>query len=293
MDIASTDTIADTGINAASQTRISALIALLADDDPEVGETISGHLREAGEAARLGLSKALDDPNTTLRHRARDLLDELSQNTVLADLRQYADAGARNLEEGLLLLARLNDPELDTAACSDRISRLAEDLMIRLDPGDGVDAMLSAWSRYLFGEQGFAGNADDYYNPNNSYLNTVLDTRRGIPISLSSLYIILAQRLGLPVQGIGMPGHFLIKFDDGHQVRVIDPFHKGRLLDQDGCQRLLRGLGLSFDRRYLEPVSTRYILERSLKNLIEVFSKQNKATPLTLHQRALETLRGN
>ena len=273
-----------------SEARISALIALLADDDPEVGDTILGHLRKAGDAALPGLELALDDPNPTLSERARSLLDEMHQDTVVEDIRQFAASGAVNLEQGLLLVSRLNEPDLNTEAYSKRLSRMAEDLMIRLDPGDGVDAMLNTWSRYLFDEQGFSGNSDDYYNQDNSYLHTVLKHRRGIPISLSSLYIILAQRLGLPIHGVGMPGHFLVKFDDGREIRVIDPFHKGRVLDREGCSQLLRGLGLSFDDRYLEPVTTHYILERTLKNLIGVYAEGNHPTLLALHQRALDAL---
>jgi regulator of sirC expression with transglutaminase-like and TPR domain len=286
MDNSATSIEAD----APSDARISALIALLADEDPQVGDTILGHLREAGDAALSGLELALDNPNPTLSERARALLGEMRRNTVVEDIRQFATSGAVNLEQGLLLLSRLHDPNLDTEACSTRLSHMAEDLMIRLDPGDGVDAMLNTWSRYLFDEQGLAGNSDDYYNQGNSYLHTMLETRRGIPISLSALYIILAQRLGLPIHGIGMPGHFLVKFDDGHEVRVIDPFHKGRVLDRDGCSRLLRGLGLSFDERYLEPVSTHYILERTLKNLIGVYAEGDQPTLLALHQRALDAL---
>ncbi|MBI5137163.1 MAG: hypothetical protein HZA24_07480 [Nitrospirae bacterium] len=270
---------------------MGALLTLLADEDPRVGDAISGHLREVGAAALPRLREAVHSLNPTLAGRASGLLREMRLEQVIGELSTFSGTNGRRLEEGLLLIARLHDPELDTAACAAILSHMTEDLMLRLDPGDGVDPMLSALSRYLYDEQGFSGNTEDYYNSANTYLHTLLETRRGIPISLSCLYLVLAQRLGLPIYGVGMPGHFLVKYDDGHQVRVLDPFHKGRALDREGCSRLLRGLGLSFDERYLTPVTTRYILERTLKNLVAVFADRQMAGPLALHQRALEAVR--
>ncbi len=279
-------------ITPASKKRdIPALVALLADEDQYVGETILEHLRDMGPEALPELEKALDSPSEILRERAETLIHELHHKQTLSDLSRFANGTSVNLEEGLYLLAQLNSPRFDRNACREQLDRMAEDLMLRLDPGDGIDVLLSAWSRYLYNEQGFAGNTDDYYNPENTYLNTLLATRRGIPISLSGLYIILAQRLGLPIHGIGIPGHFLAKYDDGHEMRIIDPFHRGRLLDREGCSRLLRGLGLSFDDRYLTPVTTRYILERMVKNLVAVFAERGMVESLSLHQRALEALR--
>ena len=280
-----------TPIDTETDTRIQSLITLLADDDPQVGDAIAHHLRDMGPVTLPGLEAALQSDHPTLRERAGALVREMRLEQVLLDLRQFANGGAKSLEQGLYLLARLNDPDFDQAACTEQLNRMTEDLMLRLDPGDGVDILLSAWSRYLYNEQGFAGNTEDYYQPSNSYLNTLLTSRKGIPISLSSLYIILGQRLGLPIYGIGMPGHFLAKYDDGHEMRIIDPFHKGRVLDEAGCSQLLRGLGLAFDSRYLTPVTTRYIMERTVKNLVALFAERSMAEPLKLHQRALEALR--
>ncbi|MFQ5509824.1 MAG: transglutaminase family protein [Leptospirillia bacterium] len=271
--------------------RLQALVILLGDDDPQVAETISGHIREAGVPALPTLRAVLSADNPTLRERARVLVRELTYTEIIEDIRDFSRNGANNLEEGLLLVSRLDEPDLDVGACAVQLARMTEDLMLRLDPGDGVDAMLSRMARYLFDEMGFAGNAADYYNEKNSYLHTLLETRKGIPISLSCLYLILGHRLGLAISGLGVPGHFLIRYEDRYDTRIVDPFHRGRTLDRDECVSLLRGLGLAFDDRYLEPVNTRYVLERTLKNLITVFSERGDQTALDLHQRALDALR--
>ncbi len=271
--------------------RILALITLLEDEDPRVGEAISDHLRDIGVSALPALKDAVERGQEPLSERAGALVQELSSELVIHDIRQFAKRGRNGLEEGLILLSRLHTPELDEKQVAARIGRMTEDLMLKLDPGDGADVMLRRLSRYLFEEQGFCGNTGDYYNPENSYLHSVLETRKGIPISLSSLYLVLAQRLSLPIYGIGMPGHFLVKYDDGDEMRIIDPFHRGRLIDQDGCAKLLRSMGVSFDERYLEPVATRYILERTVKNLIAVFAERKARSKLDYHQRALDALR--
>ncbi len=280
----------------ADEGRISALITLLGDEDPRVGDAIAGHLRDIGPAALPALQEAAQgDPpemNPLLAARARALLDDLGREAVLAELSAYGRRDAVPLEAGLILLARLHTPDLDASLCTAPLNRMAEDLMMRLDPGDGVDALIHGLARYLHDEQGFSGNTEDYYDVQNSYLHTVIETRKGIPISLSCIYLLLAERLGLPFYGVGMPSHFLVRYDDGHDVRLVDPFNRGRILDRAGCAALLSGVGVAYDDRYLEPVPNRYTLERVLKNLIAIFADRNDGEALALHQRAFDALRG-
>src|SRR5258708_36521893 len=96
-----------------------------------------------------------------------------------------------------------------------------------------------ALNRVLFQEEGFHGNAEEYYDPRNSYLNEVLDRRTGIPISLSTVYMEVARRAGLRVEGVGMPGHFIVRVVAGPRAILIDPFHAGTLLSEDDCQQRL------------------------------------------------------
>jgi regulator of sirC expression with transglutaminase-like and TPR domain len=285
-----------TATPAGDEARILALITLLGDDDPRVGDAISGHLRDIGPAAVPALREVARNPDPAaspaLGARAQALLDDLGREAVLAELSAYGRRDAVPLEPGLVLLARLHTPELEPAACATPLNRMAEDLMMRLDPGDGVDALIHGLARYLHDEQGFSGNTEDYYDVRNSYLHTVLETRKGIPITLSCLYLLLAERLGLPFYGVGMPSHFLVRYDDGHDVRVVDPYNRGRILDRSGCAALLTGVGVAYDDRYLEPVPNRYTLERVVKNLIAIFADKGEGDALALHQRALDALRG-
>ena len=122
---------------------------------------------------------------------------------------------------------------------------------------------------HLFGPGGFAGNLDHYDDPENSFLDSVIVRRVGIPISLSALMIVLGRRLGVPVEGVGMPGHFLV-LDAARGDVWCDPFHRGALLDRDGCRRrfdLVYGGSLAFQLGYLAPTPPHAIVARMLANL--------------------------
>lgn len=141
-------------------------------------------------------------------------------------------------------------------------------------------------NRVLFDVEGFCGNKENYYDPRNSYLNEVLDRRTGIPITLSVLYKEIGNRLGLRIDGVGMPGHFLTKvFHQGRQV-FIDPFNRGETLYEEGCRERLAsiyGKDFVFDQSFLNAVSKSQILSRMLANLKAIyFSRQDfkKALPI-------------
>lgn len=167
----------------------------------------------------------------------------------------------------------------------------ADDLLARLDDlaaGCRVPT-LDGLRHHLFVDQGFTGNRADYYDPANSLLDEVLDRHLGIPISLSVLTMEVGRRLGVPVDGIGLPGHFVLR--DGLDGDVyLDPFAGGRLLDREGCVDIvqrLHGAGTSLDPRWLEPLPPRMILTRMLANLVHTYEQRQAAADL-LWARALQ-----
>jgi regulator of sirC expression with transglutaminase-like and TPR domain len=172
------------------------------------------------------------------------------------------------LDAATLEIACIESPGLDPRPSLEILDRLASELGARL-PGSpqGADFVRTA-NEYLFEELGFHGNEHDYHNPRNSCLNYVLDLRTGIPISLSVVYIEIARRLGQPVAGIGLPGHFIVEYDDGRYATYIDPFHRGKLLTAQDCKQLARKITRAeAEPSALAPVGTRYILVRMLNNL--------------------------
>ena len=174
------------------------------------------------------------------------------------------------LDAGALALAAIEYPGLNPSPYLAALDQFAAELQSRLGPEPAGSRFVECANHYLFGELAFRGNQADYDDPRNSCLNQVLDRRLGLPITLSIVYIEVARRLKQPVFGVGLPGHFVVRYDDGAFSTYIDPFHGGKLLSEEDCQVLAReitGADISSDPSALEPVGVRYILVRMLNNL--------------------------
>jgi regulator of sirC expression with transglutaminase-like and TPR domain len=183
-------------------------------------------------------------------------------------------ADARSLAEAALCIAADAYPGLDVASWLARLDALGRRAAVRVTPEQDVDAAASALAQFLFEEEGLRGNAEDYYDPRNSFLNEVLARRLGIPITLSVIFLAVAADTGLEARGVGLPGHFVVRAERGGRTRLLDPFHGGRLLDPADCAALVASAhpGLRLDPRWLRPVGTREILVRMLANLKAVYT---------------------
>ena len=176
---------------------------------------------------------------------------------------------AIELDRAALEIARIEYPDLDAAECIAELDRHAWAIAERAgDLSDGA-RFVEAANASLFGDTGFRGNEADYYHPDNSCLNRVLETKLGIPITLTVIYLEIARRLAKPVYGVGLPHHFLVKYDDPDYTAIIDPFHSGAILDEAQCCQLLQVESL--DRSLFEPVDRRYIAMRMINNLRAVY----------------------
>lgn len=179
-----------------------------------------------------------------------------------------------------LLVARDEYPDLDVASYQAQLDAHVEALMPRLAAHANTRGQLAELNRYLFQEQGFAGNQQDYYDPRNSYLNEVFDRRLGIPISLGIIQIELARRLGLQLEGVSFPGHFLVRLPMEGGLLVLDPYHQGRSIDADELKLRARPhLGGSDidDQQLLDilaPAGHRAILMRMLRNLKGLYAER-------------------
>lgn len=183
--------------------------------------------------------------------------------------------GEIDLAEAALLIAAEEYPDLDMAAYLTLLARMGEELRRRAGDAGSAVSVLETLNHYLFDELGFAGNSEEYYDPRNSYLNEVLDRRTGIPISLSTVYMTVARRGGLPISGVGFPGHFLVKVAAGGEEIVLDPFNRGAILTEADCQKLLDQATAGrarFSRQLLRATGTKAILVRMLGNLRGIYS---------------------
>lgn len=196
-----------------------------------------------------------------------------------------------DLAEAALLIAKEEYRGLDVAHYLGCLDEMAATVRARLGAVTDPVAATVGLSDYLFREMGFRGNTEDYYDPRNSFLNEVLDRRLGIPISLSTMYMEVGRRLGIPIHGVGMPGHFLVKCVTADAELVIDPYNQGTVVTPADCQRLLdriSGGKLSFEPRFLSCIGTHQILTRILNNLKAVYvNRQDFGKALGVVERLL------
>lgn len=181
------------------------------------------------------------------------------------------------LVESALAIAEEEYPGLADRVYLARIEELANSARSRLPARRTSADGLKAVREVLFAEAGFKGNEADYYDPRNSFLNEVMDRRLGIPISLSVVFLAVARRVGLAVDGVAFPGHFLVKHTAGGRELFVDPYRGGELLTAADCAgrylAMTHGKG-SFDARFLDSASTAQILGRMLHNLKKIYAQQ-------------------
>ena len=261
-----------------NEKKLHDLFRLLSDPNDRVAATIQDQLIQYGEPVLPYLIDA-EQQDPTLGERLADVRDEIRFLGVKEEFQQCCAADGDNidLEVGAFLIAKLAYPTLDIAYYSQLIEDLAQEVRPRLTPRSLPHQMIQTFNQYLFEEKAFRGNRTDYYDPENSFMNRVLERRIGIPISLSILYLLLGQRLGLPVKGVGMPGHFLIKVDTSPPFLYVDCFNGGIFLRESDCKKFLTESGIGFEPYYLEPSPNPVILARMLENLVRIYQHQQDA----------------
>jgi regulator of sirC expression with transglutaminase-like and TPR domain len=171
-------------------------------------------------------------------------------------------------------------PDLNIEDCLSQLDRLAEGVEVRLGTKKNPYRTIAALNTVLFKELGFEGNRAEYYDPKNSFLNDVIARKRGIPISLSVVYIEVARRVGLSLAGVGFPGHFLVKYQDGDVEIIIDPFNGGEILGGEDLEKLLDRLyrgQVPYQPEFVAGLGKRDILRRMLHNLKMIYVQQGDA----------------
>jgi regulator of sirC expression with transglutaminase-like and TPR domain len=284
-----------TTIAAPSEMRESqkaALINLLADEDSSVYQAVRGKFLSLGTATRDWLHPHVLSSNPLLRRRAQEIIRHFDRQT--ADdrflsfcLKQGEDF---DLEEAAWLLARTQYPEINAEAYQALLDGFAAELRQRVSLYKRATQMLGQINDYLFNELSFTGNEQNYYDPDNSYLNRVLDRRTGNPINLCLVYLLLARRLQLPMAGIGLPEHFLCRYQSAADEIYIDPFNHGRLLSKTDCiHYLIRG-NYDVSDDYLTPVRPRRLFRRICSNLHQIYLQLEHLEEATRVQRYLVAL---
>lgn len=275
-----------------SQSQRVALLSLLGDEDPVVYRTVREKILSCGPPAAEWLRPHTMSNDPALRWRARQIVlhfdRQAADDHFLAFCLRHGEEF--NLEQSAWMFAQTQYPLINVEAYQAVLDGYANELRGRLGSTTEPQDILTIINLYIFGELAFAGNEENYYDPENSYLNRVIDQRTGNPINLCLMYILLARRLRLPVAGIGLPGHFICRYQSTAAEIYLDPFNRGRFLTKADCVQYLVNANCSLRDDYLAPVSARRLLLRVCSNLHQVYQRLEMAAETMRLQRYLVAL---
>lgn len=247
-----------------------AIVRLLQDNDPETVRLVKEQLAAAGDDALGALNSIAQFEDERVSRHARDVLDLIADReaedefTLLCHL--FGDH--HDLERANWMLSRALLPGVDFPALETKVNSWGRQFLLKSSGAVSSRERVLLLGNFMAGELGFRGNTEDYYSERNCLLPCVIETRMGIPITLTLLYMMVAARAGMCVEGINLPGHFIARHGD----LFFDPFHRGRILTKADCVAIMAKQNLNLQKAHLADATARQILVRVLANLLYVFN---------------------
>ena len=240
-------------------------ISLFLDNNKD--ESAIKNLNKEALTAQALINKKIKTLKTSISSLEK-LNDKVHREKITYEILQELNKGNdSDLALCALLLAKYDNQEIDIDAYYSEIERMGEDLLSKIKNNIGLEAKVALISQYLFKDNGYHGSRTDYYNQSNSYLNEVLDDREGIPITLSIIYIELAERIGLKMQGLGLPGHFVVFYNNNGNRKIIDPFDNGKPITKADADAIVKEYDITMNANDYKAADNKSIIQRMLYNL--------------------------
>jgi regulator of sirC expression with transglutaminase-like and TPR domain len=223
--------------------------------------------------------------DSIIQGRIEQIIHTIQFDVIKKMLQDWAAPGNQDLLEGALIMARYQYPDLDEEKIRKLFDQIRQDVWLELNNNLTALEKVRVLNHILFEVHGFSGNTTNYHAPQNSYLNNVLESRKGNPLSLSIVYLIVARDLGIPIHGVNLPEHFVLAYLDNHEnypverenidtvLFYINPFSKGTVFSKKEIDAFLRQLKLDPEERFYMPCSNLDIIRRLLNNLIQSYEK--------------------
>lgn len=270
---------------------IKAMIRLLDDPDQEIYRQVSSGLISLGRDVVPMLEEAwsgIFDP--LVQERIENIVHKIQFDSLKDDLSKWALNNSNDLLAGAILVARYQYPDLDEDKIRIEISLIRKDVWTELSDQMSPLDQINLLNRVIFEQYGFGGNTANFHAPQNSFINTVLESKRGNPLMLSLIYMVVAHRLDIPIYGINLPEHFILAYQDirGNSwteytypeagiLYYINAFSKGAIFYKNDIDQFLKKLNLQSNRSFYEPCTNLDIIRRMIRNLI--FSWQKLGEP--------------
>ncbi len=254
-----------------------AILSLLDDPSPAVRRALLQRFEKASSASATFLQEIARGPNRVLARYAKRFLEELHFSDPVAEFRGFIRSMNYELETGALLLARTFSQHLDVGESRARLDEIAARCRELIAEPSTHREKCRIVNRVLFHEWGFRGNIEQYTDPLNSFIDKVIERRKGIPLSLCIVYLLVAERLGIPLEPVGLPGHFVVGCYSDDAPFFVDPFDQGLFRDASEVFSLLRSHHVTPKTTDLAPTPVREVLCRSCRNLATHFAAAGDA----------------
>ncbi|RKD18195.1 hypothetical protein BCY91_15410 [Pelobium manganitolerans] len=262
---------------------INSLIKLLDDPDPQIFSHVEDKLLSYGNVAIGYLERAWEQSfDAVLQGRIENLVHKIQYQNVKEDLALWHQSGGFDLLRGFLIINRYQYPDLNEEKIIQQIDAIKRDVWLQMMYEASPVEKVKLLNHIFYNVYGFSGNTKNHQSPQNSYLNQVLETKKGNQISLAIIYSVIAQKLDIPIYGVNLPQHFILayvdefeKSDDAESnvLFYINVFNKGYIFAKRDIDQFLRQLQIKPERFFYEPCSNVEIIKRVLRNLISAYEK--------------------
>ena len=281
--------------------KIEAMIRLLDDPDEEIFSHIESSLLTFGEPVIEQLEQAWGNSlDTLLQERIENLIHKIQFNSVLKELELWKISGSFDLLQGLIIINRYQYPDTDEQDIINEIEKIKREVWMQMIYQMSPVEKVRLLNNVLFNSFGFVGNVKRYHHPQNSYISQVLESKKGNPILLASIYSIIAQKLDIPLYGVNLPRHFILAYVDDYHANTeqsdilfyINPFNKGQIFGKHDVLSFIKQLNLAPEPSYINPCSNIDVITRVIRNLINSYEKldnDEKVAELTILLAILES----
>ena len=274
-----------------NKNNIKALVRLCDDPDENIYKQIKNELISHGKDAIPFLEESWEDRDLDLLFQSRieKLIPEIQYNSIKDDLKIWINKPNKSLLEGALLIARYQYPDIDKEKIRSEIKYIRDSIWLELNDSQTAFEKVNIFNKIFYEQHKFVGDKKNYDSPMNSYLNTVIETRKGNPLSLSIIYSLIAQSLKMPIFGVNLPNHFILTYIDQNNINnlikknnyhgtlfYINAFSKGTIFEEIEIDNFLKKINIPYSREYYEPCSNSTIILRMLNNLISTYKKSNQ-----------------
>ncbi|MBX2953499.1 MAG: transglutaminase family protein [Leadbetterella sp.] len=252
-----------------------AMVSLLDDSDGEVVGMVRDKIKGLGQEAIPLLEQEWDhyEENPVIQSKIEFLLQDLQTDSLLLDMKEWTAHGGEDLLRGLWLVSRLAYPENRIEKMRAEINKIYMDIWVLTHKDMHPADMLSVMNNVIFERMGFEPNVKSFHSPQNSLFNQVLEAKRGNPVTLSCLYILLAQKLDIPLYGVNLPNLFVMLFDIPGHAFYVNAFNKGQVFYRKDIDDYLKHMNLEPRKEYYQPCSHIEIVMRVLTNLAFAYQK--------------------